>query len=547
MKRIIVLALLLGIVNQLNAQIIPDFGASFESYADSLTFRLTKGIELNDIETDGETVYIGTNKGLFAIKGRNIFPPPKINGENSNLKYNITHIHIDDKNEVWLGTRIPLILKLNKQNSLSKITLNRASDTGYEINTLFKTKNTLWIGNNIGGIIAYDLNNKTQSRENSSYKGNVNAIYADGSKIKGVGRDNGLFYKTPQGGSWLEMKHIKSISKIKKVGDTYWALGKHYNGSSIIFKSKDLQNWDSFKNKLACVSQAIEFIDFDIDARGRNIWIATNNGVVQYNFELDFCNWFYKKKYPEFKMNEVSDIAAQNDSTVWVGSSKGDVYKITIYPKEYDEELLAEMDAKKKLLEAENDDMELPPKRKLFGRKDNAEEKVEEKVEEKTEEVVAQVDPVAEEKRAEEMRKAQEAKKLTRKATKQKSMVRIEDIKCGETLELSQLFFKTNAAEFMNEDKALDYLDILVLYLQQNPTHTIELYGHTDFLSNNKEFLYNLSKDRVETVRDLLANEGISKNRIKTEAFGGDKPIVTDKVSKSRSQNRRVELYVNCQ
>lgn len=133
------------------------------------------------------------------------------------------------------------------------------------------------------------------------------------------------------------------------------------------------------------------------------------------------------------------------------------------------------------------------------------------------------------------------------KIEKRKSLENITDIACGETLELSQLRFKPNTATFLKDDAANDYLEILVQYLKSNNNHEIDLYGHTDFLSNNKAYLVKLSQERVDKVKSFLVKQGIDKNRINTEAFGGTKPIVTDRAAQQRSQNRRVEVHIICE
>lgn len=129
---------------------------------------------------------------------------------------------------------------------------------------------------------------------------------------------------------------------------------------------------------------------------------------------------------------------------------------------------------------------------------------------------------------------------------KKKSLENITDLQCGETLELSQLRFKPNTAVFLNDEAGNDYLKILVQYLKENQNHKIDLYGHTDFLSNNKQYLLDLSQERVDKVKSYLVKQGVNKNRIVTQAFGGDQPIVTDRASKQRSQNRRVEVHIVC-
>ncbi len=129
---------------------------------------------------------------------------------------------------------------------------------------------------------------------------------------------------------------------------------------------------------------------------------------------------------------------------------------------------------------------------------------------------------------------------------KKKSLKELSDIECGVTLELSELYFKPNTNNFIEQDVAYDYMEILLTYMKHYPTHRIELYGHTDFLSNNKESMKVLSQKRVDRVKNFLVENGILANRISTKAYGDTKPIITHRLKKDRSQNRRVEVFVNC-
>lgn len=127
-----------------------------------------------------------------------------------------------------------------------------------------------------------------------------------------------------------------------------------------------------------------------------------------------------------------------------------------------------------------------------------------------------------------------------------KDLTRLTDINCNDTLLLSQLRFQPSTNKFIDASSASDQLQILVAYLKQNPENSIELFGHTDNLSSNKEYLKNLSQDRVDRVQSFLTKKGIKKSRIKTLSYGGTKAIIKDKKTESRDANRRVEVFIKC-
>ncbi len=127
-----------------------------------------------------------------------------------------------------------------------------------------------------------------------------------------------------------------------------------------------------------------------------------------------------------------------------------------------------------------------------------------------------------------------------------KALANVTDINCNDTLILNQLLFQTSKADFINLADARAQMDILVQYLEEHPADEIELYGHTDNLSTNADYLMKLSEMRVNKVRDYLVDNGIKKSRVKALAFGGTKPIHKNTTEEGREKNRRVEVYVKC-
>ncbi len=111
----------------------------------------------------------------------------------------------------------------------------------------------------------------------------------------------------------------------------------------------------------------------------------------------------------------------------------------------------------------------------------------------------------------------------------------------GKLMRLETLTFPQGSSTITSE--AHSELDQLANTLKNNPGMMIQLEGHTDFRGDPKLNL-KLSKDRVEATRDYLVEKGISKNRIKTEAFGGSKPLSTDNNTEAHSLNRRVEVRI---
>lgn len=83
----------------------------------------------------------------------------------------------------------------------------------------------------------------------------------------------------------------------------------------------------------------------------------------------------------------------------------------------------------------------------------------------------------------------------------------------------------------------------IVNYLKFHPNTKVRVEGHTDSIASRKYNLL-LSKKRANSVKKALVKMGISPNRIYTVGYGEDRPIATNKTSKGRALNRRVDFII---
>ncbi len=111
----------------------------------------------------------------------------------------------------------------------------------------------------------------------------------------------------------------------------------------------------------------------------------------------------------------------------------------------------------------------------------------------------------------------------------------------GETIRLDRLIFEQGKAVI--NPNSFASLDELVAMMKDNAGLVIQLEGHTDNQGNAKANM-KLSQDRVENVKKYLASKGIARDRIKTKAFGGTKPLLNANTPDARALNRRVEMRI---
>lgn len=113
--------------------------------------------------------------------------------------------------------------------------------------------------------------------------------------------------------------------------------------------------------------------------------------------------------------------------------------------------------------------------------------------------------------------------------------------KKGASIVLEHLIFAQGKATIQPE--SFPSLDEVVVMLKERPSIIVQLEGHTDNQGNAKLNL-DLSQDRVDNVKKYLASKGVSKDRIKTKAFGGTQPLVQGNSMEARAKNRRVEMRI---
>jgi len=101
--------------------------------------------------------------------------------------------------------------------------------------------------------------------------------------------------------------------------------------------------------------------------------------------------------------------------------------------------------------------------------------------------------------------------------------------------------FPSNEAEL--DTLATQYLDSLVESLVDNPDWLIDISGHTDDVGD-EELNRSLSRERALSVGWYLAQQGISRRRIRIRGFGEQQPLDDNSTREGRANNRRVEITI---
>lgn len=109
----------------------------------------------------------------------------------------------------------------------------------------------------------------------------------------------------------------------------------------------------------------------------------------------------------------------------------------------------------------------------------------------------------------------------------------------GLVMTLGDVLFDTGRADLKNS--ASRTVLKLVQFLQLNPRRVVRIEGYTDSTGTAQDNL-KLSRDRAQSVADMLVDLGVDEKRIQVEGYGDQYPIEANASERGRAQNRRVEI-----
>jgi len=79
--------------------------------------------------------------------------------------------------------------------------------------------------------------------------------------------------------------------------------------------------------------------------------------------------------------------------------------------------------------------------------------------------------------------------------------------------------------------------------MKNNEFVSITIEGHTDNTGSDK-INDPLSNNRANAVKAFLVKKGIDAARMETVGYGSKNPVASNKTSKGRAENRRVDVKV---
>lgn len=104
------------------------------------------------------------------------------------------------------------------------------------------------------------------------------------------------------------------------------------------------------------------------------------------------------------------------------------------------------------------------------------------------------------------------------------------------------VYFSSDSSDLTPE--AQQTLSNQARWLQQYSQYTVTVEGHADE-RGTREYNIALGARRATTVRDFLARNGVSAQRLRTVSYGKERPVAVCNDIQCWSQNRRAQTVLN--
>ena len=319
---------------------------------------------------------IGEGLILYNVKNSKIFHYLHNNTDSLSLGSDyITCIVIDNKDNVWIGTRNGLDLFDHKTGNFKHFvhaSTDQSSLSNDLVNSLvLDTQGNLWIGTMEGG-----LNKLVKGKDNFTFKhfqcsGNPNSLSSNSILALFDDKKDNLWIGTENGGlNCLNMNTYKiSISRREEGSfnslnsNTIWSLyvddndilwvGTYNKGINIW--DKKFQRFEPYQKNISAENTLSDndITDFAEDADG-NLWIATDGGgICLFNpHTREFIKTIVNDNN-SLETNAIVTIIHDSNENVWVGTWNGGVdrlnkngikiknYKIEGFPKDGNNKVLS--------------------------------------------------------------------------------------------------------------------------------------------------------------------------------------------------------------
>jgi outer membrane protein OmpA-like peptidoglycan-associated protein/tetratricopeptide (TPR) repeat protein len=117
----------------------------------------------------------------------------------------------------------------------------------------------------------------------------------------------------------------------------------------------------------------------------------------------------------------------------------------------------------------------------------------------------------------------------------------IQHIELNKSYPINDIYFAFNSYNLTSESEAV--LDLLIEFLEENPTIYIEIQGHTDNIGNDADNM-KLSANRAKSVFNYLITSKIDSERLTYKGYGKTVPVASNDTEEGRAKNRRTVFVI---
>jgi outer membrane protein OmpA-like peptidoglycan-associated protein/tetratricopeptide (TPR) repeat protein len=117
----------------------------------------------------------------------------------------------------------------------------------------------------------------------------------------------------------------------------------------------------------------------------------------------------------------------------------------------------------------------------------------------------------------------------------------IQHIELNKSYRINDIYFAFNSFDLSGESESI--LDLLIEFLEENPSIYIEIQGHTDNIGNDAENM-KLSANRAKSVYNYLISKNIAPKRLTYKGYGKTVPVASNDTEEGRAKNRRTVFVI---
>lgn len=120
-------------------------------------------------------------------------------------------------------------------------------------------------------------------------------------------------------------------------------------------------------------------------------------------------------------------------------------------------------------------------------------------------------------------------------------IIRLQPVETGAEMNLYNIYFETDSFSILPASEP--ELNRLADFLNNNPTLSVEIQGHTDN-TGSEEKNQELSEFRAKSVTNYLVEKGINRQRLRYKGYGQHQPVAANETEQGRRLNRRTTVKI---